>query len=327
MKPFIIITTIYPKSEAITSFENYKDCHIIIIGDRKSHPINPSDNLIFLSVEEQSKLAYRLIEQCPFNHYSRKNIGYLYAIQQGANVIFDTDDDNIPYPGWKIPSFDCDNELISNARYINIYTYFTKEFIWPRGFPLDEIQNAKQIPFSINHSPTVKIGAWQGLTDGEPDTDAVYWLLVNKKIKFEKKESIYLQKGQFCPMNSQNTFWRREVFPYLYLPVTVSFRFTDILRGYIAQGLMWRQGFHVGFTAATLYQKRNPHNYMKDFADEYDCYLHIKQISDIIERVDSSGDPFQDLYNVYKELVAAALVKQEELTYLDLWIEDCKRLL
>lgn len=325
MKRFIVITTIYPKAEAIEMFETYSDYQMIVVGDKKSHPIASSGNLTFLSIEEQLKFDYRLAGQCPFNHYSRKNIGYLYAIQRGADVIFDTDDDNIPYAGWEIPHFDCDNKVVSNSKYINIYNHFTKEFIWPRGFPLDEIQEAKQKPFGLIHTPPVKIGVWQGLTDDEPDTDALYWLILNKKIKFEKKESVYLQPGQFCPINSQNTFWRRETFPYLYLPVTVSFRFTDILRGYIAQGLIWRQGLHVGFTTATLYQKRNPHNYMKDLADEVECYLHIKQINEIIENMPDKGDPFQNLSGVYSELVAGGLVKPEELVYLNSWLEDCKR--
>lgn len=325
MKPFIIITTIYPKSEAISAFENYTDCRMVVVGDKKSHPMASTGNLTFLSVEEQLKLDYRLAGQCPFNHYSRKNIGYLYAIQGGADIIFDTDDDNIPYPGWELPHFDCDNEVVSNARYINIYSHFTNEFIWPRGFPLDEIQAAKQNPFKISHTSAARIGIWQGLTDDEPDTDAIYRLLLNKKIKFEKKESIYLQKRQFCPINSQNTCWRREVFPYLYLPVTVSFRFTDILRGYIAQVLMWHQGFHVGFTGAALYQKRNPHNLMKDLVEELESYIHIKRILELIENTKMTQDPCANLENVYRRLAKASLVKPEELHCLDAWITDYKK--
>ena len=32
----------------------------------------------------------------PWNHFGRKNVGFLYAIAHGAHVIYDTDDDNIP---------------------------------------------------------------------------------------------------------------------------------------------------------------------------------------------------------------------------------------
>jgi len=38
------------------------------------------------------KLGYNITKYIPFNSYSRKNIGYLYAIQHGAREIFETDD-------------------------------------------------------------------------------------------------------------------------------------------------------------------------------------------------------------------------------------------
>jgi hypothetical protein len=326
MKQFIIITTINSKSRAILEFEKRKDWHIVVVGDTKSQPISSSENLTFLPVEEQLKLDYRYAGQCPFNHYARKNIGYLYAIEHGAEVIFDTDDDNIPYEGWDLPGFSSENAVESGDKFINLYRHFTGENIWPRGFPLDELQKTGQNSLRVKKSREVKIGVWQGLTDDEPDTDAIYWLVLNKKIKFEKNEPLYLPKGHFCPINSQNTFWRREVFPYLYLPATVSFRFTDILRGYIAQGLMGQQGFHIGFTKATVYQERNPHNLMKDFADEVDGYIHMKRIVEIIENVNLSDDLVENMRKVYRDLHSSSLVGAEELTYLNLWWEDYNRL-
>lgn len=43
--------------------------------------------------EEMSK-DFFLIGALPWNHFGRKNIGYLYAILHGANIIWDFDDDN-----------------------------------------------------------------------------------------------------------------------------------------------------------------------------------------------------------------------------------------
>ena len=40
----------------------------------------------------QPYLKYYLI-----NHYCRKNLGYLFALQQGADCILETDDDNMPF--------------------------------------------------------------------------------------------------------------------------------------------------------------------------------------------------------------------------------------
>jgi hypothetical protein len=319
---FVVITTINGKTRAIEAFERKKGWHIVVVGDRKSRPIASVGNLTFLSVEDQRKLNYPFARRCPFDHYARKNIGYLYALQRGAEVIYDTDDDNLPYENWALPAFSCRNAAASPGKYVNIYRCFTDEQIWPRGFPLDEILSHGANHISIRKTETSAIGVWQGLTDDDPDIDAIYRLVVGKKIKFEQKEPVYLERGGFCPINSQNTFWNKSAFPFLYLPATVSFRFTDILRGYVAQRLMWQQNLHVGFTGATVYQQRNPHDIMKDFRDEVVFYLHIKGIVEILENLDVGDDPVENMQRVYQELCRASLVSPDEIKYLNLWIEN-----
>lgn len=326
MRRFIVITTINPKSEGISAFEQIKDWHLVVVGDEKSNFIESSDKLTFLSLEDQIKLDYQFVKKCPLNHYSRKNIGYLYAIQKGADIIYEADDDNIPYTEWALPAFYCNNVVVSKNKYINIYRYFTGEFIWPRGFPLDELRNEKQDRPSVKKAAKVNIGVWQGLADEDPDTDAVYRLTVGRNIKFDKADPVYLAKSHFCPVNSQNTFWCKETFPFLYLPSTTSFRFTDILRGYIAQRLMWQHYLHAGFTHATVYQRRNPHDIMKDFEDEVASYLQLKGIIKILEKLNIGCDSIKNMQEVYKALCKASFLSAEELEHLNLWIEDYKSL-
>jgi hypothetical protein len=68
---------------------------VVIVGDKKT----PSDwnytNCVYLSIEKQKNLGYRIHDLVPYGHYGRKNFGYLYAIQHGARVIYETDDDNM----------------------------------------------------------------------------------------------------------------------------------------------------------------------------------------------------------------------------------------
>lgn len=42
----------------------------------------------------QQRLHYHIVDHTPWRHFGRKNIGFLYAIEHGAEVIYDTDDDN-----------------------------------------------------------------------------------------------------------------------------------------------------------------------------------------------------------------------------------------
>lgn len=52
----------------------------------------------YLSVADQEsprlRAAYRLLRHVPWNHFGRKNVGYLFAVHHGARLIWDTDDDN-----------------------------------------------------------------------------------------------------------------------------------------------------------------------------------------------------------------------------------------
>ena len=77
----------------------------------------------------------------PWNHFGRKNIGYLYAIIHGAKVIYDTDDDNVPLGGLDTDEDDI-VEIKTKASTINIYSEYIKgNNIWPRGFPLEHINS------------------------------------------------------------------------------------------------------------------------------------------------------------------------------------------
>ena len=90
-------------------------------------------------------------------------------------------------------------------------------------------------------------------------------------------------KNVFCAYNSQNTLWAdKDLFPLLYLPSTVSFRFTDILRGYIAQAVINASTKSWGFYQATAYQERNIHNLMNDFRSEISMYSNMNEIFKII---------------------------------------------
>ena len=320
MKKFIIITTINEKSQAIKKFEQLEDWNIILVGDKKSQRIESNEKITFLSVEDQNKLDFKIVDNCPYNHYARKNIGYLYALSEGADIIYDTDDDNLPYDDWKMEDLICNINIQTQGKYLNIYRYFTNVRVWPRGFPLDEIWS--KYDFRINESKPKKIAVWQGLADIQPDVDAIYRLTQNQQIQFEKKPSVYLEKSVYCPFNSQNTFWRKEFFPLLYLPTTTSFRFTDILRGYIAQRLMWEEDFHLGFTKATVYQNRNVHDLMNDFEQEIECYMNVKKVVYILDTIELDGSMIENLFKIYSELFKNGIVKKEEIDILKLWIND-----
>ena len=329
-QPSIVITSIFAPTEAVTKFAALSDYQLIVAGDKKSPADWESPNTTFLSVADQEKAGFSLSTKLPFNHYGRKMMGYLHAISAGTEFIVDTDDDNIPYEGWAFPALEGTFATApADKGFVNIYKSFTSHHIWPRGYPLDLIldqnQNLKEDELT---QETVKIGVWQGLADSDPDVDAIYRLVDNTEIFFDKRTPIVLPEGTLCPFNSQNTLVRRELFPLLYLPAYVTFRFTDILRGLVAQPIMWAHGYRLGFTEATVIQVRNPHDYVKDFESEIPCYLHPNRVIAAVKRaISPSNSVSENLRLAYAELAKENIVTTQEIELLDLWLADVAALM
>lgn len=321
---FIVITSIQEITDAEIKFTAFGDYSLVLVGDKKS-PKNLKivKNISYLSCEKQEELSNKLSQILPWNHYCRKMLGYLYALRNGAEVIYDTDDDNIPKDNWSINKFDGVYKTTEeNLGFVNIYDYFSGQYIWPRGFPLDNLM--RKINWeNVLSNEHAKVGVWQGLADGDPDVDAIYRLTLNRECFFNNNEPIVLSRGTICPFNSQNTFFRKELFALLYLPSTVTFRFTDILRGLIAQPIMWTLGYQLGFTTATVLQKRNVHDYLNDFESEIPCYLYARKIIDLICPVVSSRNNLEDnLFSAYEVLAKNNIVDVEELKRLQCWFEE-----
>jgi len=325
-KKFIVITTINEPSEAIQKFASLKDWNLIVVGDNKTPKDWYCKNSVFLSIEEQEKMGFEILKFLPTNHYSRKMVGYLYAINNGAERIADSDDDNIPMKKWgEIPSLKT-GSVLSGERYINIYNQYTKDIIWPRGFPLDEIvSSSNNIPQSkkvLNEKAEV----WQFLADDDPDVDAIYRLTVNKTTQFKGNNHYIMDKGCFCPINSQNTFFSKVAFPLMYLPAFVPFRFTDILRGYVSQPILWGLESRVGFGPATVTQKRNKHNLMKDFESEIQMYLNVKNIVNLVSMaISPNKNIYDNLFGSYDSLTKFGITTKEELQLLQAWINDLEK--
>jgi len=326
MKKTIVITSIFNPTEAVEKFAGLSEYNLVVVGDKKSPNEWSCENVKFISVEEQVSLNYNIINALPFNHYSRKMVGYLYAINSGSEFIIDTDDDNIPYDDWKFPKFEGEFEKFSNnLGFINIYQFFTDKKIWPRGLPLRLI-NSDFTNLSLS-AESSNVGIWQGLADEDPDVDAIYRLTDDTPCYFQKRNPLVLPKGTISPFNTQNTIIRKELFPLLYLPTYVTFRYTDILRGLVAQPIMWLYNYELGFTDATVIQKRNPHDYFKDFKSEIPMYETGENVIEMISSVVKVElSLLENLKLAYKELLENDIVSMQELVTLDAWIKDMQAL-
>ena len=172
----VVITSINKPTEAVIQFCKQSSRPVIVVGDAKSPSTYYADNAEFLSLKSQASFDFSIRRSLPENHYSRKMIGYLSAMQSGCDYIVDTDDDNIPVGRFTIPEFRAPfRESKPNLGFINIYGEFTSEFVWPRGLPLDALASARESLGSKLDTTfrDLEVGIFQGLADDDPDVDLI----------------------------------------------------------------------------------------------------------------------------------------------------------
>ncbi|HEX2548289.1 MAG TPA: STELLO glycosyltransferase family protein [Gammaproteobacteria bacterium] len=328
MKKALVITSIGKVNAALKQFAEAcqkKHVDFYIIGDTKSPQDFHLDHCDYWSIHRQAQLPFSLAKNLPTGSYVRKNLGYLLAMQNGAEIIFESDDDNFPMDNFfQDKSLYVDTHALENQGWVNVYQYFSHENVWPRGFPLTELK--KPVP-TMQNFPKQKTCCpiQQGLADKDPDVDAIYRLTLPLPIHFHEAPAMAFGQNTWCPFNTQSTLYFEPAFPLLYIPTTCNFRVTDIWRSFIATRILWANDWSVLFTGATVYQERNKHDLLWDFEDEIKGYLHNKRICETLANLDlKSGTEHleENLFRCYKAMVSLELIAPQELHLLENWFND-----
>tara|TARA_R110001632_G_scaffold96504_1_gene202877 strand:+ start:6491 stop:7420 length:930 start_codon:yes stop_codon:yes gene_type:complete len=290
----VVITSIYPISQATKKFALFEDWNLIIVGDKKTPhqeyiELSRKDNVFYLTPEYQEENYKELSDLLGWNNIERKNIGYLEAIKMGAEIIANMDDDNIPLDNWG------KNLLVGKE--VNVYYYETDETafdpigvtnhnnLWHRGFPL-QLLKERQSKYKITRKK-IKVDVQADFWNGDPDIDAICRFEHSPMCFFDDKY-FPLASNSFSPFNSQNTFFSREAMKkYLLIPGIG--RMEDIWSSYYLESL----GFNVVYNKASVFQDRNIQNYTKNMKDEFIGYE---------KTIDLLNDLKEDSENIYKYL-------------------------
>jgi hypothetical protein len=331
-KKHLVVTSIASPNEVLSKLAwgcQEKGYKFVLIGDEASPKDFQLEGCDFYGLNRQRQMDFEFARICPTRHYARKNIGYLLAIADGASIIIETDDDNIPKENfWRERQRMCKCPKLQNGNWVNVYGYFSEANIWPRGFPLEHLSKQAPAYESLSESEA-DCPIQQNLADDNPDVDAVYRLTMPLPQSFRQDRRVALAEGSWCPFNSQNTTWWPDAFKLMYLPAYCSFRMTDIWRSFIAQRIAWSNGWSVLFGPATMRQERNVHNLMRDFEDEIPGYLNNTAICQTLEKLplQSGTERISDNLRIcYEKLIDMSLVKAEELKLLDAWLRDIEQL-
>lgn len=325
-KAAIVVTTIQQETDSLRSFRIQAEAgfSLVIVGDVKTPPDGWDDYPEFLDYSRQNQLGFRLAEMLPTNHYSRKNLGYLYAMRKGFDCIYDTDDDNAPMANWTSRSQSIKAQRVSRAPWLNAYALFGESGVWPRGLPLEFLRSANE-GIVERAAETCEAPIQQGLANGSPDVDAIWRLVSERQIEFAVRAPITLDAGTWCPFNSQSTWWFREAFPLIYLPSFVTFRMTDIWRSFVAQRCLWEIDRGIAFVGPEVFQDRNEHNLLRDFEQEIPGYLNNERIRVCLESLSLDRGPtaiFGNFRACYGALVEAGFVPESEMDLVDAWLSD-----
>jgi hypothetical protein len=272
----IVTTTIYSISEATRKFATFKDWKLYIVGDTKTpHDeynefCKEHENVFYLSPDYQEHNFKEISDLIGWKSIQRRNIGFLQALKDGAEIIASVDDDNIPLDNWgkniivgqptNVYYYECDDIAFDPIGATN-YTQ-----LWHRGFPI-QILKKRQDKYKITRKtiiPDIQADFW----NGDPDIDAVC-RLEHKPMCFFDDKYFPLACNTFSPFNSQNTFFSREAMKkYIVIPYPGIGRMDDIWPSYYMQSI----GFKVIYNKATVFQDRNIQDLTKNMKMEYIGY-------------------------------------------------------
>lgn len=207
-KQWAVVTTIHTVNrnfELLSKLKGWCVCIVLDRGTPDSFDFKAS-NVVVLTVKKQQALKWHIMEHIPWNHFGRKNVGYLYAVQHGAQLIFDTDDDNYVLfeesAFTNISSrmyFQANSTVTPNGvQVFNPYPHFGFPSAWPRGFPLAKVTKWQGHVRRLRE-PQHQVTIVQSMAEAEPDVDAIYRLTHHLPDYGTNSSDLHYATGTFCP--------------------------------------------------------------------------------------------------------------------------------
>jgi hypothetical protein len=304
MKKYLILTSISQPSVATLKYceiADKKDWQLVFIGDLKtpheSYQKLESEykNFTYLTPEQQEKLYPELSEAIGWNKCQRRNIGFVYAYDNGAEIVATVDDDNIPYDNWGQNLHvgkEIEIDLFENisVKYFDPISVTNQKELWHRGYPIECLQQKNNVEYKGKTKRKVLVQA--DFWDGDPDIDALCRLSKKPIVKFNNFDPFC--SNQIAPFNSQNTFLAREVIPYYSVLPHIG-RMDDIWGSYILQKYFPNS---VIYCKPSVYQDRNLQDLITNLEKEIIGY---RNTFDLLSNLDNYQNYLPDSANLFWE--------------------------
>ncbi|XP_023922943.2 probable glycosyltransferase STELLO1 [Quercus suber] len=335
----VVSVSNYP-TDSLRNLVKIRGWQVLAIGNSKT----PSDwslkGAIFLSLEQQAQLGFRVVDFLPYDSYVRKTVGYLFAIQHGAKKIFDADDRGDVIDGDLGKHFDVElvgedarQEVIlqyshdnPNRTVINPYIHFGQRSVWPRGLPLENVGEIGHEEFYTEVFGGKQF-IQQGISNGLPDVDSVFYFTRKSSleafdIRFdEHTPKVALPQGMMVPVNSFNTIYHSSAFWGLMLPVSVSTMASDVLRGYWGQRLLWEIGGYVVVYPPTVHRYDRIEGY--PFSEEKDLHVNVgRLIKFLVSWRSNKHRLFEKVLELSFAMAEEGFWSDKDLKFTAAWLQD-----
>lgn len=313
----IVFTTIYVPAvlhdlyENISRFSHLETTKVWVVGDNIT-PVETEElckvidakglEISYIDIASQDEWGERcpkLYQRIPYNNETRRNIGYLRALEEGCERIISIDDDNFPIDQdlvglheiagrkWSGPVLQSENGFYNLCADLR---FKPARDIYPRGYPFRLRGKDGSVTEHRSDSSTI-IGVNAGLWLREPDIDATTWL--NGRVEgteYKGPSSGVLDATTWTPINTQNTSVVRDLIPaYLCVPMGWDVpggkiqRYGDIWGGYFLQALIKNSSYRVAFGHPVVEHRRNPHDYVDDLRFEFWGMMLTDWLVDILK--------------------------------------------
>eukprot|EP00258_Populus_trichocarpa_P012943 XP_002323318.2 probable glycosyltransferase STELLO1 [Populus trichocarpa] len=337
---WIVVSVSHYPSDSLKKLVRIKGWQLLAIGNSRTPNDWSLKGAIYLSLEQQASLGFRVLGYVPYDSYLRKSVGYLFAIQHGAKKIFDADDRGEVIDGDLGKHFDV--ELIGegarqetilqysheneNRSVVNPYVHFGQRTVWPRGLPLENVGELGHEEF-YTEVYGGKQFIQQGISNGLPDVDSVFYYtrktgLEAFDIRFdERAPKVALPQGVMVPVNSFNTIYHSSAFWGLMLPVSVSNMASDVLRGYWGQRLLWEIGGYVVVYPPTVHRYDTVGGY--PFSEEKDLHVNVGRLVKFLVAWRSSEHRlFEKILELSFAMAEGGFWSEQDVKFTAAWLQD-----
>ncbi|KAJ9184800.1 hypothetical protein P3X46_004488 [Hevea brasiliensis] len=338
-KWIVVSVSDYP-SDSLKKLVKIKGWQLLAIGNSKTPSGWALKGAIYLSLEQQASLGFRVVDFVPYDSYVRKSVGYLFAIQHGAKKIFDADDRGEVIGDDLGKHFDV--ELIGegarqetilqyshenvNRTVLNPYIHFGQRSVWPRGLPLENVGEIEHEEFYTEVFGGKQF-IQQGISNGLPDVDSVFYFtrksgLEAFDIRFdEHAPKVALPQGIMVPVNSFNTIYHSSAFWGLMLPVSVSTMASDVLRGYWGQRLLWEIGGYVVVYPPTVHRYDRIEGY--PFSEEKDLHVNVGRLIKFLVLWRSTKHRlFEKILELSYAMAEEGFWTEQDVKFTAAWLQD-----